>query len=99
IRENTLFNVLDPCAIDPYRDVVLLLARNRTGMTADALAVIDDKSVVHSSRFYHEPRGLLTQKTQIAGKSVILRLCDCSLRFSSWAWFLWPQPMSPFQTG
>ena len=47
VRERTLFNVLDPSAIDPDRHLMLRLARHRTGVAADTLPVIDDKAEIH----------------------------------------------------
>jgi hypothetical protein len=51
VGEGSLLDVLDPGAIDGERDVVFSLARNGASVAADALAVIDDKSVSHPGRF------------------------------------------------
>ena len=47
IRKLTVFNVLDPRSIDTDWYIVLTLTSDRACMTADALSVIDDESVVH----------------------------------------------------
>lgn len=49
VGKRALLHVLDPGAKDAYRDFVLLLARNRTGMAADASILIDDKTQVFRS--------------------------------------------------
>ena len=46
IGELALLYVLHPGAVHPYRYLVLGLARYRARMTADALAVVYDESVV-----------------------------------------------------
>ena len=46
VGELALLYVLHPGAIYPYRYLVLGLARYRTRMTADALTVVYDESVV-----------------------------------------------------
>ena len=49
VREHALLDVLHPRAVHPQRDLVLLLAGHRAGVTADALALIDDEAVSHVS--------------------------------------------------
>jgi hypothetical protein len=40
------FNILDPGSIHPERHLVLRLTRRATGMTADAFALVDQKSII-----------------------------------------------------
>src|SRR5260370_361757 len=49
VREHPLLDVLHPRAVHPERDLVLLLAGHRAGVTADALALVDDEAVSHVS--------------------------------------------------
>ena len=51
VRILPLLDILDPCAVDADRDIVLLLARNRACMAADASILVDDESVAHSKPF------------------------------------------------
>ena len=44
--KRTLFNRFDPAAVDADRDLVLRLARDRAGVTADAFSEIDREPVV-----------------------------------------------------
>jgi hypothetical protein len=60
IRVAPLFNILHPCAIHAYRDVVLFFAGHRAGVTADATILIDDKSVAHFIPF--ELENLISKK-------------------------------------
>lgn len=46
--KGALFDVLDPCTVDADGRVVFRLAGHRAGVAADALAVIDNESVVHN---------------------------------------------------
>jgi hypothetical protein len=50
IREGALLDGLDPTAIDADRDVVLGLAGDRAGMTADAFSQVDGEPVVGHRR-------------------------------------------------
>ena len=50
IGERSLLHVLDPGAVDPQGDVVFRLAGHRAGVTADAAAIVDDKSVIHREK-------------------------------------------------
>jgi hypothetical protein len=43
----TLFDVLNPRAIYADRQVMFLFTGNSTGMTSNALAIVDDEPVVH----------------------------------------------------
>jgi hypothetical protein len=45
VGELAFFDILDPGAIDPNRNIVFGFARYCTGMTAYALALVDDKGV------------------------------------------------------
>ena len=45
-------DVFDPSPIDADRQIVFLLAGDRAGVTADALAVVDDEAVIHSGNYY-----------------------------------------------
>ena len=45
VGELAFFDILDPGAIDPNRNIVFGFARYRTSMTAYALALVDDKGV------------------------------------------------------
>ena len=49
-----LFDILHPCAIYAYSDVVLFFTGNRASVTADATVLIDDKSVAHFIPFESE---------------------------------------------
>ena len=49
VRIDTFLDVLDPGAVHTQRHVVLGLTRHGAGMTADALAVINDEAVVHGN--------------------------------------------------
>src|SRR6185369_2823084 len=57
LGEAPLLDVLDPGPEAPDRDVVLLLARDRAGVAADAAAVVDDESVLHRKSWQNEERG------------------------------------------
>src|SRR5439155_13143698 len=50
VRERPSLHVLHPRPERTQRNLVLLLARHRAGVTADALALIDHESVAHASR-------------------------------------------------
>lgn len=41
------FDVLDPCAVNTYRNIMLFLAGNRAGMASYTAILIDDKTVTH----------------------------------------------------
>ena len=56
VGECSLLDVLDPGAIHGQGDVVLGLAGDSAGVTADALAVIDDESVSHSGSLFRQRR-------------------------------------------
>ena len=45
------FDVLDPRSVNAYWNVVFGFARYGAGMTADALALVDDKSVFRQISF------------------------------------------------
>jgi hypothetical protein len=47
VGENAFLNVLDPGPVHAQRHIVLGFARHRTGVTTDALAVIDYEAVFH----------------------------------------------------
>jgi hypothetical protein len=47
IGENPLFDVFYPGPIHPDREIMLLLAGYSTGMTSDALAIVNDEAVIH----------------------------------------------------
>ncbi len=47
IRVQALFNILNPCPIDPNRDIIFTLARRRAGVTADAPIVTNQEAIVH----------------------------------------------------
>ena len=47
VGELFLFDVLDPCAIDAEWHVILGFAGNGASVAADALAIVDDKTVSH----------------------------------------------------
>lgn len=47
MREFAFLDVLDPGSIHADRKIVFLFARHCTGMTTDALPVVDDESVFH----------------------------------------------------
>jgi hypothetical protein len=47
VGKRSFFDVFDPRSIDADRDFVFRFAGDRAGVTADALAVIDDKTKVH----------------------------------------------------
>jgi hypothetical protein len=42
-----LLDVLHPCPIYTNGNIVLFLARNRTGVTADTAILVNDKTVTH----------------------------------------------------
>ena len=46
IRVRTRLNIFDPSAVHAKRYLVLRLARSRTGMTSDALALVNEKAVI-----------------------------------------------------
>ncbi len=48
---NTLFDILDPGAVNAERDVVFFFARHRAGVAADAAMLIDEKTVAHYKPF------------------------------------------------
>ena len=45
IGKLTLLNVLNPRAVDPNRHIMLGLTRHSTCMTANTLALVDDKGI------------------------------------------------------
>jgi hypothetical protein len=47
VGKNAFLDVFDPGPVHAYRHMVLGLARHRTGVTSDALAVIDYEAVFH----------------------------------------------------
>jgi hypothetical protein len=47
MRELALFDLLYPSTKDTHRHLVFLFARDRTGVTANAAVLIDDKTVSH----------------------------------------------------
>ena len=49
------FDVLDPCAVNSYRNIMLFLAGNRASVTSYTAILIDDKTVTHSLK--GNPRG------------------------------------------
>lgn len=49
LRKSPFFDVFDPGAIHTDGDIVLRFTRDRTRMTADTLAVVDDESVIGQS--------------------------------------------------
>ena len=51
-RKFPLFDVLDPGAVYADRQVMFLLASNGTGMTSNALTIVDDEPVVHVNSLY-----------------------------------------------
>ena len=55
--ENPFLDILHMRSIHPDRNVVLRLAGNRTGMTADALAIVDGKAVIHVALFLPHSKG------------------------------------------
>jgi len=57
VRENAFLHVLDPGPVHSHGHLVLGLARHRTSVTTDALAVIDYETVFH-------PQEISTQKSQ-----------------------------------
>jgi hypothetical protein len=57
VGEDALLDVLDPGPVHAHGYMVLGFARHRTGVTSDALAVIDYESVFH-------PREFSTRKNQ-----------------------------------
>lgn len=48
-REDSRLNIFDVSSVDAQWNVVLGLAGDRAGMATDALAIVNDKTVVHSS--------------------------------------------------
>jgi hypothetical protein len=46
IRVGTRFDIFDPGAIHAYWHLILRLARGGTGVTSDALALVDQKSII-----------------------------------------------------
>jgi hypothetical protein len=51
VRVVSLLDILDPSAIHAKRNVVLLLAGDRAGVTADAAVLIDHEAVAHPIPF------------------------------------------------
>ncbi len=50
VGKGTFLHIFHVRPVDPYRYLMLRLAGYRTGVAADALAVIDDEAVIHSVR-------------------------------------------------
>ena len=50
VRESPFLSLLDPSPIYPYGYVVLRLASDRAGMTANTLPVVDYESKFHSGK-------------------------------------------------
>jgi len=50
IRVNSFFNIFHPGTVHGEGNVILRLAGHGAGVTANALAVVDDKSVSHAER-------------------------------------------------
>ena len=50
VRKSSLLHVFDPGPVDAQWDSILGFACHRTGVAADALAVVDDESVSHFER-------------------------------------------------
>ena len=64
--ENPFLDILHMRSIHPDRNVVLRLAGNRTGMTADALAIVDGKAVIHVAPFCPIRKGVSTAEGRAA---------------------------------
>jgi hypothetical protein len=47
VWEFAFLDILDPCAVNSYRNIMLFLACDRAGMTSYTAILIDDKSVTH----------------------------------------------------
>ncbi len=65
-RKFSLFDVLHPGAIHADRQIMFLLASNCTGVTADALTIIDDEAVVHGKFIIT----LILERGRLSKKSV-----------------------------
>ena len=79
VGEGTLLDVLDPGAKDADRDLVLILAGNRAGVTSDASVLVDHEAVTHPRI---SPHSSSTQgRAQIETAS---RPRDFRLRTSAW---------------
>jgi len=47
VRKFAFFDVLDPGAIHPDRQVMLLLASDSASVTSNAFPIVDDEAVIH----------------------------------------------------
>ena len=68
VGENAFLDILDPGPVHAHRHLILGFARHRTGVTSDALAVIDDEAVFH-------PRSLDPKQSIILGSARIGSTC------------------------
>jgi hypothetical protein len=59
IWENTFLNIFNMSSIYTKGNIMFRLTRNRTGMAANALTIIYDKSVIHTIFFVSQYRTLL----------------------------------------
>lgn len=75
VREGSLLDIFHPSAVDAQWDMVFGLARDSAGVTADALAVIDDESVSH-------PEGLFRGRHRSAGSLSIVSDLNTRVRLS-----------------
>jgi hypothetical protein len=51
IGKRAFFDVFNPGAIDPQRNLIFGFAGRAAGVTANALSIVDYKSVVHEMQF------------------------------------------------
>ena len=77
-----LLDVFDPGAIHAERHVVLGFAGYRAGMTANALAVIDDKSVLHRVGLPSRRAGTRVSHQQWVGSTGWRAKCSAPLEMS-----------------
>ena len=55
LRKFAFLDILDPCAVNTYRNIMLFLAGNRASVTSYTAVLVDDESVAHSLK--GNPRG------------------------------------------
>jgi hypothetical protein len=62
IRKFAFFDIFDPGSIDPDRDLMFGLARDRAGVATDAFSVVDDETKVHSKLPWIVKIGLIANR-------------------------------------
>src|SRR6185312_5860429 len=80
VREGALLDVLDPGAKDANRDLVLILAGNRAGVTSDASVLVNYEAVTHPRISPHSSSTQSRAQIEAAGRPGDFRLITSAWR-------------------